>query len=76
MAGAITWYEVRDPDISAGRDTSEPYSAGYRHDGPGLRDARQWAAEHSAGGRELVIVELVDGEAKGELVRYKDGREV
>jgi hypothetical protein len=75
MAGSITVFDVRQPDINAIAAPLEPYSVAFRHNDEGLSDARRLAAARSIGGRELVIVELVDGKETGKAVHLKDGRE-
>jgi hypothetical protein len=76
MAGSITAYVVRHPGLNTIAKPGEPSSVGYRHNNEGLSAARRMAAEHSAGRRELVITELVDGNEKRRVGHFWDGREV
>lgn len=76
MAGTVICFLARDRDINAKPEHGVLYSAGYRHDGPGLCDARRWATEHSAAGRDLVVVEMVDGKETSLKEHFRAGKQV
>ena len=70
----VTCYLVRDTDRYSIPNPREPFCVGFRHDEEGHRYARGWATQNSAG-RELAVVEIVDGKETGNEERFKDGKQ-
>ena len=70
-----TCYLIRDADQRAIPKSGVPYFIGFQIDEEGLNAARSWAAQNSTG-RELAIVEMVDGEETREIARFNEGLEV
>lgn len=76
MTGSGTHYFVRDADPRRVVQPGEQSSFGSPRNGMGLGDARRWAIANSSAGRELVIVEVINGAETGEAGRFRDGQEL
>lgn len=75
MGATVTCYLVRDADPHAIPVPGQPSSAGFPHNAMGHGDARNWAVQNSTG-RELVVVEIVNGSETGNPEHFKDGQQL
>jgi hypothetical protein len=75
MSTTVTCYLVRDAAPHAIPVPGQPSSAGFPHNEMGYGDARNLAVQNSAG-RELVVVEIVNGAETGKPEHFKDGQQL
>ena len=72
MTASGTHYFVRDADPHRVLQPGEVPLFGSPRDGIGLEDARRWAITNSTAGREVVIVEVINGAETGEAGRFSE----
>jgi len=72
MLERFTGYLVRDEDEHAIPSLTHPLFVGFRHDQPGLNEARKIAADRSGKFGPQVVVDVTSGAEAKVLHRYVD----
>lgn len=75
MLERFTGYVVRDEDEHAMPNPSRALFVGFRHDQPGLNEARKTAADRSGKYGPQVVVDMASGAEVSVLHRFVDTME-